>query len=538
MAENVQEKLHEAERCLQIGNPAKCLELCSEVLTVEPQNTIARYLRGIAHHELLDFDTSIRDLEAVANANPDNDGAAFFLGRALNRAERFEEAQPLLERTLSHEQFGFGARYELAFLYSNLRRKDEAFALYKQMIAIKPDHAPTAAKLAGHYEQANDLSSAEQWMSHALNIDPKNRPAKLVKATLLRRGGQYKEATELFQTLEAEAPDSKVRIQAGYGLGKSYDAVEEWDKAFDSMTRSNQLQIEALKSPASEEDTIHSFKGIASLRQWLNENPFDEWVSDTQEAQPRVAFLVGFPRSGTTLLHSILSAHPDVEVIEETNLFMGLHRDWHQIENLRALSQESSDSVANARRIFMANALRAGASGDRALMIDKQPLNLTSAFLIHRIFPEAPIIFALRHPLDSCLNCFFQNFSLHDNISMQYFLDLTSTARYYDRVMDLGTLALKQVSNPVHRIHYEHVVGDFETEIRGLVKFLDLDWDDRLLKYYEVNKGQRFNTPSYEMVAKPISSRAVGRWQNYADKLEPIVPVLNPWIKRFGYAND
>ena len=160
---------------------------------------------------------------------------------------------------------------------------------------------------------------------------------------------------------------------------------------------------------------------LARIQAWLQEDPVAGWKEPAANDAGGIAFLVGFPRSGTTLLDRMLRAHPDIEVLEEKSLFSLLHQDWSEPGTLEVLADVNEAQIIDARKIY-----RRGMSGhrrqpQRSLGIDKLPLNLAYLFLIHRLFPDAPVIFLQRHPVDVCISCYFQAFELE--ASMAYFLD-------------------------------------------------------------------------------------------------------------------
>jgi hypothetical protein len=169
----------------------------------------------------------------------------------------------------------------------------------------------------------------------------------------------------------------------------------------------------------------------------------------------------------------------------------------------------------------------------RSLVIDKLPLNLAYFFLIRRLFPAAPVIFLQRHPLDVCISCYFQAFELE--ASMAYFLDIQQTAKYYDAVMQVATLSMAQAGSPLQRLRYEDLVAAPEDQLKALTGFLALEWDDAMLDYRRQGGVDTSNTPSYQQVSQPLYSRSIGKWRHYSKQLESSLPLLQPWVKRFGY---
>ena len=171
---------------------------------------------------------------------------------------------------------------------------------------------------------------------------------------------------------------------------------------------------------------------------------------------------------------------------------------------------------------------------DAVVLIDKLPLNIIAAGLIHRIFPEARFVFAQRHPCDCVLSCFMQNFALND--AMANFLDLEDAARLYDKVMTLWLQYQSALPLQVHTVCYEILIEDFEETLTPLLDFLGVDWDEGLRDYTETAyRRGKIKTPSYNQVTQPLYTHARGRWQRYRQHLQPVLPLLLPWAERFGY---
>ena len=272
---------------------------------------------------------------------------------------------------------------------------------------------------------------------------------------------------------------------------------------------------------------------LARIQAWLQEDPVAGWKEPAANDAGGIAFLVGFPRSGTTLLDRMLRAHPDIEVLEEKSLFSLLHQDWSEPGTLEVLADVNEAQIIDARKIY-----RRGMSGhrrqpQRSLGIDKLPLNLAYLFLIHRLFPEAPVIFLQRHPMDACISCYFQAFELE--ASMGYFLDIEQTARYYDAVMQVAALSMDQVDSPPHRMLYEDLVAEPKDELTALLNYVDLEMHDSMLDYRQQGGTETSNTPSYQQVSQPLHTRSIGRWRHYSTQLESSLSLLKPWVKRFGY---
>jgi hypothetical protein len=168
------------------------------------------------------------------------------------------------------------------------------------------------------------------------------------------------------------------------------------------------------------------------------------------------------------------------------------------------------------------------------LIVDKYPLNIAHVGFIHRVFPDAKFILALRHPCDCVLSCFMQTFKLNE--AMMNFLSLERSAELYAAIMELWSAYRAKLNLNVHVLKYEDLVQDLEGTCKPLISFLGLEWDDNLHNYQKTaaERGS-INTPSYDQVVQPLYKQASGRWTSYRKQMEPVLPMLQPWIKAFGY---
>jgi hypothetical protein len=192
-----------------------------------------------------------------------------------------------------------------------------------------------------------------------------------------------------------------------------------------------------------------------------------------------------------------------------------------------------SDDEINAIRSAYWQRVRSEVEvGDR-MVVDKLPLNIIFLPLIRRVFPEAKIFFALRDPRDVVLSCFQQRFGM--NAAMVQFLDLHTTASYYDKVMGLGLLCRERLGLSIQEVRYESVVRDLEQVALDVTDFLGLPFERSMLEFREAALKRNINTPSARQVVQPIYKRSVARWTRYEEQLAPVLPLLNKWAQRLGY---
>jgi hypothetical protein len=245
-------------------------------------------------------------------------------------------------------------------------------------------------------------------------------------------------------------------------------------------------------------------------------------------------FLVGFPRSGTTLLENVLATHPDVVALEEKETlgqaalnYLMSDRGLEQLERIDAGEAENQrDSYWSAVRSF-------GVEPKGRLFIDKMPLATILLPIISKLFPTARIFFAVRDPRDVVLSCFRRRFGM--NAAMAQFLSVEGAATYYDAVMRLAELYRELLPIQQHVVRYESLVEDFEGTARAACDFIRLDWRPGMADFATTVRTRGVSTPSAAQLARGLNQEGRGAWRRYREQLNPVLPTLEPWVERFGY---
>jgi hypothetical protein len=223
--------------------------------------------------------------------------------------------------------------------------------------------------------------------------------------------------------------------------------------------------------------------------------------------------------------------HPGVQVLEEEPI---LERVGEALGDFARLPELDADQVRRLRGLYFAELDAFDPAARGRLVVDKLPLNILGAPLIQRLFPDARLIFAERHPCDVVLSCYMQNFEL--NAAMANFLDLGDAARLYDLVLSFWRTSREILPLDVHSVRYEALVENKEEILRPLLDFLGLPWDDGVIEHQRTAaKRGAISTPSYSQVAQPIYRRASGRWLRYRSEMEKVLPILSPWAEWLGY---
>ena len=532
---------HDADIHANLGNVLNALDHTEEAVVcfgraieLDPTMAMAHNNLGSALVKLGEMEGAAQSYGRAAAADPDMVDAHSNLGLALIKLGRINEGASACRRAIKLNPRFPLAHVNLAHAHDAEGETEEAVNCLETAIAMKPDHVGAYSNLCEIYDRLNRIDSLREVLTRAEeNCDENDPRIRYRAAQLASRDIDHKKARQLLESMPDKgltAPIAKGRL---FLLAKTCDKLGDHAAAFNWFKQANAL---VMKAPQSRRWSPEAYRNevealTASFRD-ISEKP---WPATVEKDAAAPVFLVGFPRSGTTLLDTILRSHPDIVVLEEMKMVFRMREHLDGVADFERLNSLSEEEVASLRQAYLDELrLQCDEAPDNALIIDKLPLNIIHAGLILRVFPTARFIFAQRHPCDCVLSCFMQNFKL--NNPMANFVDLQDSAVLYDRVMDLWSVYRDRLGLNVHVLAYEDLVADLKGNIVPLLEFLDLQWNDSLLDYREtaLSRG-RINTPSYNQVTEALHNRAAGRWENYREQLAPVLPLLEPWAERFGY---
>jgi tetratricopeptide (TPR) repeat protein len=508
------------------GAHGEAAALCARIVRSDPADFESWGRAGVSLLALGDAPAAVAALRRALGLRPDQPQVRAKLAEAQVAAglteEGLEEARTAV-RAFPHDPL---VRVTLARLEELLGRPEAAEATLGEALALDPDCIPALLALAGLQELDNRLDSLERSLAHAQAAGAPAAQTALPRARLLYRRGQLDAALDLARSAP-EAVDAGGRARL---IGEISDRLGDCGAAFAAFAEMNRLTALEVADPAAAACAFRD--GIAGLARLTTRAWHESWTPAAPAPErPAPAFLFGFPRSGTTLLDTFLLGHPDICMIEERPVLQAVADRLGPMDRLANLS--AADILA-LRAVYFAELDRIEPAAKGRRVIDKLPLGILSTPLVHRLFPEARILFVERHPCDVVLSGFMTRFDPRGG--MANFLDLDSLARLYDGVMDYWRRCRDSFPLAVHEIRYERLIEDPRAELAPLAAFLGLGWDPNLLDHRSAARARRYiATPSYSQVAEPLYTRARGRWRRYRDALEPILPLLRPWAERMGY---
>lgn len=381
-------------------------------------------------------------------------------------------------------------------------RAAEALPLLKAQVRETPDDVLAWANLIRVCEQLNQVAQAAEFVQEAHARGLAHPLIQLAEASVLRRQGELVEAQKkVAECLALNDAPPWFRASSHYEAARIFDAAGQWQKAYEAARDANGY-AKPLWPSAWFDDAL--WRWLEALKRYQPK------PNATDDNAP--VFLVGYPRSGTTLVHQMLDAHERFQVIDE----------WPIMEKLAAEVASNWGDLLSPLTDTKAAELRARywqlAPTSSAIVVDKLPLNLLFWPLIRRLFPNAKIVIVRRHPLDAALSAFMQEFRPHPTLVP--FLDMADSIRYWLKLNELVTHIEVTDTGYVRVVEYEALVTEPRSTLTSLMAFLGEPFDERQLKFYVHARGQQqINTPSYHQVVRPIYRSSIGRWRNYASCL-------------------
>ena len=441
---------------------------------------------------------------------------------------RQDEAIAALERAAVLAPNAADIQLKLGIEYGVVRRTEDAERAYRRTIELNPQEADAYIGLAIQYEHTNREDQFVPLIEAARAQGVAEGPLAFIEALEARRAHRFEDGLAL---LDAVPPDVEP-IRTTHIRATLLDRLGRTDEAFEAHCEANRLMEDNPTDPLGRAAKLRAeiARDIALLSpEWR-----DSWeAAEIADGLEDPVFLVGFPRSGTTLLDTILMGHPGTVVMEEQP---PLNHVEDALGGQAALPALDGEAIAKARAQYFAEVEKLQPVEPGKLLIDKSPLFLYRVPLIQRLFPKARIILALRHPCDVVLSCFMSNFRL--NSAMANFLRLEDAAALYDLSFRHWKTSTGLFPANFHTITYELLVEDVEGQVRPLLDWLGLDWDERVLDHRATAKARGLiTTASYSQVTEPIYRRASGRWLRYREHLAPVLDILAPWAIEFGYGD-
>jgi Tfp pilus assembly protein PilF len=534
----------EIERAAGGNDVPRAVEMARKALAGGLVHPLLLNLRSFWWSQQGRLDHALEDLKLAVSIAPTDLFVRNAYGLLLSRLERWTEALAVLRETAGMAPDQAIAQFSLGSALERTGELDEARRQYELAVALDPLLAKPLVHLADLAQRRSDAEAAKSYANRALALEPDNYVALRILAIVALNEGDVAGAEALITPLLGRRPEDPLDASmARRVLGDVRHAQGRYTQAFAAYRQANRQKYEIYAHRFETPGTT-----ATDYARWLKSH-FETaepqlWSARRQTApdDPRDGaqghvFLVGFPRSGTTLLENVLASHPGVATLEEKDTFGELTHEYLTDERGRhRLATLSDEEIAQARAAYWSRVRGFGADVAGKVFVDKYPLTSIKLPMAAKFFPKARVLFAVRDPRDVVLSCFRRNFAI--NTSMFEFLDIERAARFYDSVMSLCAVYREKFELEWRQTRNETLVEDFDGEMRAICAFIGLPWSAQINDFAEHAKSRTIRTPSSTQVVRGINREGVGVWRHYRDEMAPALPILAPWVEAFGYEAD
>lgn len=498
---------------------------------------------GLLHMERYEFVQARALLLDAVRALPNDAEFRIYAAMMCYECGDNPTAEALVENWRRWDTSGDELRIDLAWVLVQLGHVTDGESLLNQSRTLGVDNPRVLSRLVLLLERVNRLDEARALLDRLPapeSIDDPGLQRDIVAAmsAMAMRARDLDASRDLLKRLLATVGQERHRGTLYFGLARVEDHSSDSNAAMMALERAHIAQLVTAQQLAPEL-MAPGVEPLQSSTQWLSAEQCAAWI-DRDHGPPMhesPVFVVGFPRSGTTMLEQMLDAHPSMRSMDERAFIQAL-ADLMQRQGLRypddlpGLDTARRDAL---RRAYRDMVTRVVALAPDQRIVDKNPLNLLRLPMMQRLFPHARTILALRHPCDVILSCYMQNFR------SPAFQILCSTlerlARGYVNAMRHWIHHAELLQPHILTLRYEDLLDDFDGHVRRIGDFLELDDARTLTGFHEHARDKGFiSTPSYAAVVEPPNKKAVGRWRRYEKYFEPVLPILDPILRHWRYA--
>jgi tetratricopeptide (TPR) repeat protein len=513
-------QLHlKAQKLINSQQSKAAHQACVQILALDPKHADAHFLLGMIAMNMQQMSKAIGLIEVAISGQPNNAEYYAFLARALSLVNRYQEAYTAVEHGSRLGSNKAMVNDTLGVVLSRLGEHKRAVPLFNQAISQQPNNPNLYYNLAASLKFSGEFTLAEAAYEKVISLKPDYFQAHSALAELQTATIESNNIQRIQKQLDCISGNVDGQLHLCHAMAKELECIGQYHQALNVLKRGNGAKKLALGYNVTHDQSL--FLAIKNL---FSANFAKEQTSGNSSKQP--IFVLGMPRSGTTLVDRIISSHTEVVSAGELQNFA---------VELKKLSKTSSRQVLDIETISRAKELDFLDLGNRYLIsvgpvngnathfIDKMPLNFLYIGLIKKALPNAKIIILNRHAMDTCLSNFRTLFAVNFSY-YNYAYDLLDSGRYFSLFRDLMDFWQSLYGDSLLEMSYENLVAEPEKHIRVLLEYCGLDWQQNCLDFH--NNPAPVSTASSVQVRQPINSSSIGRWQRYGDELNELQEYL------------
>lgn len=533
--------LSQISQAVQEGKIARATEMARVALARGVVHPMCLNLRAYWFEEQGRPREALADLEQALSIAPSDPYLHNAKGLCLTKFGRWVDAVAAFEETVRLAPDFVPAHFNLASARECTGDLNGAREAFERVYELNPSNPEPLSSLANLAARRADWAEARQLAERALSADPRQYLALTTLANAAIATGDYANADSLVESTLADQSTPPVhRAMIQTLKGDLRHAEGRYGDAFAAYSEGNALRrrIFANQYAAPGQETAATFTQF--LVEYFDRAPKADWSVKGKPAPtvgPKLAghvFLMGFARSGTTLLENILATHPTVAALEEKEVLVDSIREFlSDDKGPDRLAAADDATLDKFRELYWQRVAEHMTGFDGKVFVDKRPMATMKLPIIAKLFPQAKILFAVRDPRDVVLSCYRRQFLL--NPSMYEFLELKGLAKFYSTMMKLAEVSRAKFEQDWAETRHERLIENFDAELRRILEFLGVAWNDEVRDFAQAAKARAIATPSSTQVIKGLNREGVAQWRHYREQLAPVLPALRPWVEAFGY---
>ena len=464
------------------------------------------------------YEAAIEQAQNALAIDRSNVAAWVNLGNSYSLLDRHEEGMHCFQQALALEPGQIQALHAICVIYGKLKNFKSALEYAEQALAHNPDYVDALSSKAEALIMLGQLMQAQQVLDQALSLSPHHPEALCLLAQLQKPTPDNPAFTALEAAVRVANPDKRLTLH--FALGPMYEQTGQYRQAFEHYQSGNALR----RAKTGHYDQGNDEAWFHVVRRWLTAQTFSRLARSGLPSQ-RPIFVLGFPRSGTTLTEQILASHSKVFGAGELNYFnreaLALLAEFEgKVASFNTSRPIEAHTIERMAQAYLDVQL-AGINSQSEHVVDKMPHNFERLGLIALCFPKATIVHVERDPVDTCLSCFFQNFA---DIRHRYSDDLVELGTHYLYYRSMMSYWQSVLPGRIYTLRYEDLVNQPETEIPALLAACGLNLEEACLTPHRTERSVL--TASKTQVRRPIHKASIEKWRRYEQELQPLLEVL------------
>lgn len=503
--ENLREEIQQAVNLYQLQKFSEAESLSKKLLEQNPKVPFLYNLLGLICVALDRNDEAINYYKKGISIKPDYSMIYNNLGTVYKSKKSYFEAENYYKKSIELNNEIPEAHNNLGNLYNDLNKQTEAITCFKKSISINPNFYVAHYNLGILYKSIGKFGESKKCLTDAIRLHPKFYSAHRAFSQI----NKYKlkdSHIEIMKKLYNENDiDFSGKVELAFALGKAFDDIKSFDDAFKYYNEGNKLRRNNIKFSLKRENDE-----FLNIKKTFDKSFFNRYQK-TGNDDPTPIFILGMPRSGTTLVEQIISSHPEVCGGDELNFFNELVKNYFYKNENFSIQHINHDNANNFRKIGQEYINKIKKIAGKSLRVtDKLPINFKWIGFIKLILPNSKIIHCIRNPKDTCISIYKNYFT---NTELNYAYNFEELVDFYKLYSDIMKFWKKNLSEFITEIKYENLIRNPKKEIPKLIKNCNLSWNESCIRFY--NNKRAIKTASDSQVRNKIYSSSIDSWKNY-----------------------